>query len=191
MSDNLTSLPTGDELAEEVNPTPEPYSSIAKIWKLTLDNADEAEKMAPTPDWCGVIIGKWPFLKAFSDMQPLHEHYFRILKDARAVLDNALEEYPEALEPTDRDEDVETNKDFYIHLLREWQKCLLVEQAAWDCTASDAAPWFAALGEVQTQLVGRDGLVGYLGAIQLPFTEDEQAELDQELNEFRESLEVR
>lgn len=192
MSDNhLTSLPTGDELEAEVNPKPEPYYPIAKVWKETLDNADEAEKHRPTADWCSVIIGKWPFLKAFSDMQQVHNHYFRILRDCRRVLDEALEAFPEALEVTSRDEDVEQNKDFYVRMLAEWQKALLVEQSEWDCDADDAAPWFVALGEVQSQLVGRDGLVSYLGAIDLPFNEDEQAELDKELREFRESLEVR
>ena len=54
----------------------------------------------------------------------------------------------------------------------------------------DAGAKMAALGEVQQQVLGKDGLASYLGVIGLPFTEEEQNAMNQELQEFRESLEV-
>lgn len=182
------------QVAEE--PSSTTYRTVAAAWKMTLDSADKAATRPPTMDWCAILISKWPFLHAFEDFQQVHDLYFEILTECRKVLDLALEDFPEALVTDHWPEDVpaqtldaEENKDFYVHVLREWQKVLLVAQAKWDCNAPDARAYLVALGELQQHLVGQEGLASYLGVINLPFSEEEQEALDQELKEFRESLE--
>ena len=54
----------------------------------------------------------------------------------------------------------------------------------------EAGAKMAALGEVQQQLLGKQGMASYLGVIGIPFTEEENASMNEELQEFRDSLEV-
>lgn len=165
------------------------YHSILRVWKAYLDPAEAAAEKPPTMDWVAIIMTNWSHvISDFKQMRAIQRHYFRIVADAKRVLDELIESDPECLDITTKEEDRERNKDHYRHMLLEWQKVLLVEQSNWDADDPEAAENFVALGEVQNQLLGRNGLANLLGVIELPWSEEEQAELSQEIFEFRQEL---
>jgi hypothetical protein len=205
MSDNVTPLFKNDqELAEElgeilesspqvVDPesaAEEPeYHAVLKVWEHMLDPANQRRNSLPTADWCAIMVARWPFLK-FADCTVVQREYFAIFDIGREILAQIKLDNAEAFEITSRDEDVE-NKELYVFFLEEMQRALLVYQSEWSNEDPEAGAKMAALGEAQQGLLGKDGLASYLGVIGLPYTEEEQAAMDQELQAFRESLEVR
>lgn len=189
-TDDVVEVPdTIEGIDETPAPTEEaPYNSILKVWRAMLDPVVQSRERPPTPDWCAVLIARWPFLK-FSDCGTVQAEYFKIFDTIHEILEMVYLDNEDAFEVKTRDEDVE-NKDIYVHCLKEFQKSLFVVQAEWSHDDPEAGPKMAALGEAQQQLLGKDGLASYLGVIGLPFTDEEQLEMNQELQEFRESLEV-
>lgn len=195
MSDNVTTLFDADEtiegLEEVAAPAPETpveYHSILKVWRSMLDPTQQQRHLPPTPDWCAVLIARWPFLN-FSDCGVVQTEYFAIFDSIHAIIEQAAADNPEAFEVTTREDDVE-NKDIYVHLLIEFQKVFFVTQSEWSYNDTWAGAKMAALGEAQQQVLGKQGLASYLGVIGLPFTDEEQEAMNQELTEFRASLEV-
>lgn len=192
--DNVT--PLFDEIPDTIEeldtmpapPEEPPYNAILKVWRAMLDPAVQSRDRAPSPDWCAIIIARWPFLK-FADCGTVQREYFKIFDSIHDVIEQVYSDNAEAFEIDDRDKDVE-NKDLYVFLLKEFQKVLFVAQSEWTYDDPDAGPKMAALGEVQQQLLGKEGLASYLAVIGMPFTEEEQLDMNQELQEFRESLEV-
>ena len=194
-NDNMEPLFAEDVLAEFDNseaPIPEaeaPYYPILRVWREMLDPSVQQRDLAPTPDWCVALIARWPFL-SFSDCGAVQREYFRIFDTLHALIEQVHEDHPQAFEVETREEDLES-KDLYVFLLKEFQKALLVAQSEWRHGDPDAGALMAALGEAQSSVLGQQGLASYLGVIQLPFTEEEQETMNQELAEFREALEVR
>lgn len=203
--DNVKQLfPSDESLAEELGelldsspqlvessdvPTEEPeYHAILKVWRHMLDPEHQFRERPPTPDWCAVLIARWPFL-SFADCGAVQDRYFEIFDIAHDILEQVFQDNPEAFEVDNRDDDVK-NKDLYVHVLTEFQRALFVVQSEWSYDDPQAGAKMAALGEAQQQILGKDGIASYLGHIQLPFTEEEQTIMNQELNEFRESLGV-
>lgn len=186
MTENVTAL---FEEGTEPAPTEEAeYHSILKVWREMLNPAQQQRHLAPTPDWCAVLIARWPFLK-FSDCGTVQSEYFKIFDAAHAIIEEVAADNPEAFEVTEREDDIE-NKDIYVHILTQFQKSLFVTQSEWSHEDPEAGAKMAALGEAQQQILGKDGLASYLGVVGLPFTQEEQDVMNQELNEFRASLEV-
>ena len=186
----------GTTVSETADPEPtkdaeEPeYNSILKVWRAMLDPTQQQRHIAPTPDWCAILIAKWPFLR-FAECGVVQREYFKIFDEMYEIVEQVYRDNPENFDIDDREKDVEENKDLYVHLLKEFQKSLFVTQSEWSHDDPEAGAKMAALGEAQQQILGKDGLASYLGVIGLPYTEDEQNAMNQELQEFRESLEVR
>lgn len=177
------------EAGAEPAPAEQPeYHAILKVWREMLNPEQQQRHLAPTPDWCAVLIARWPFLK-FSECGIVQAEYFKIFDAAHEIIEQAARDNAEAFEVTAREDDIE-NKDIYVHLLTEFQKALFVTQSEWSHADPEAGPKMAALGEAQQQILGKDGLASYLGVVGLPFTQEEQDAMNQELNEFRASLEV-
>ena len=178
-------------LFEPESESDQTYHSLLRVWKAYLEPAAAAAEKLPSQEWVGILIKNWShILKDFSQVQNVQKHYFRILADAKAVLDALEESDPQAFDITDQEEDAERNWDHYRHMMLEWQKVLLLEQADWSVTDPEAEAKFVALGEVQNQLVGKQGLVAFLGHVGLAWTEADQEALTAELSEFRASLEA-
>lgn len=165
-----------------------PYHAILKVWWHMTDPEHQSRHLPPTPDWCAVLIARWPFLK-FSDAGVVQRVYFELLDEVRNILEQVHADNAEAFEVTDREEDHE-NKDLYIHLLIEWQKALFAFQSTWRYDDPEAAPKMAALGEVQDTVLGSKGLTSFLGVAGFPFNADDQAYIDGELFEFRQALDA-
>lgn len=170
-------------------PADEPaYHSILKVWRAMLDPTQQQRHLPPSPDWCAVLVARWPFL-TFADCGVVQSEYFSIFDLAHEIIEQVYRDHPEAFEVDNREDDVE-NKELYVFLLSEFQKALFVVQHAWSHTDPYAGAKMAALGEAQQQILGKDGLAAYLAVVGLPFTQEEQDVMSQELAEFRAALEV-
>lgn len=170
-------------------PAVEPeYHAILKVWRDMLDPAHQNRHLPPTPDWCAVLVARWPFL-SFKDCGVVQSEYFSIFDLAHEIIEQVYRDHPKAFGVDNREDDIE-NKDLYVFLLSEFQKALFTVQHAWSHTDPYAGAKMAALGEAQQQILGKQGLASYLGVVGLPFTQEEQDEMNQELNEFRATLEV-
>ncbi len=186
----VTELFESPQVVTEEAPAEQPeYHSILRVWREMLNPEQQRRDKLPTPDWCAVLIAKWPFLR-FSDCGAVQAEYFRIFDHMHELIEQAHRDNPEAFEVDDREVDIEENKDIYVHLLFEFQRALLIVQSEWSYDDPEAGAKMAALGEAQAQMLGKDGLASYLGVIGLPFTQEEQDAMNQELTEFRASLEV-
>lgn len=182
MTENVTTLPRSDAGQE-----PE-YHSVLKVWRAMLDPEQQGRHLPPTPDWCAVIIARWPFLR-FNECGAVQREYFKVFDAAHEIIEQVARDNPEAFEVDSLLDDLE-NKDLYVHLLTEFQRALLVVQSEWAHDDPDAAAKMVAMGEAQQQILGKDGLASYLGVVGLAFTEADQDAMNQELAEFRASLEV-
>lgn len=177
-------LPDGTVVpAEDVE-----YHSILKVWRAMLDPEHQNRHLPPSADWCAIIIARWTFL-SFADCGIVQEEYFRIFDNVHGIVEQVYEDNPEAFEVDNRDDDVEQNKDLYVFLLKEFQRALFVAQSEWSYDDPRAGAKMAALGEAQQQILGKEGLVAYLRHIGLPISEEENKAMNEELNEFRASLE--
>lgn len=164
------------------------YHAILKVWRDMLDPTHQNRHLPPTADWCAVLVAKWTFL-SFRDCGVVQAEYFGIFDIMHEIIEQVYADNPEAFEADNREDDLE-NKELYVFLLSEWQKALFVVQSEWSHDDPDAGAKMAALGEAQAQILGKQGLASYLSVVGLPFTEDEQAVMNEELAEFRASLEV-
>jgi hypothetical protein len=187
MSENVTELFKPETEGPAAEPAQE-YHSVLKAWRSMLDPEMQNRHLPPSPDWCATIIARWPFLK-FSDCGTVQREYFAIFDHMHEIIEQVYRDHPKSFEVDNRDDDAE-NKDLYVFLLAEWQRALFIVQSEWKYDDPDAGPKMAALGEVHAQVLGKQGMAAYLGAINLPYTQEEQNDMNEELEEFRKSLEV-
>lgn len=184
-----TATKDAKKAAKEFDAAVPEYHSVLAVWRDMLDPEHQLRHRPPTPDWCVVLVAKWSFLR-FADCGDVQEEYFAIFDIMHEIIEEAYLGNPEAFEIDDRQRDIDENKDTYVYLLSEFQRALFVVQAGWSHDDPKAEAKMAALGEVQQQMLGQQGLASYLGAIGLPFSQEEQDAMNQELSEFRASLEV-
>lgn len=164
------------------------YHPILQVWREVLKPADTEMVKKVTPQWATRILSKYAGL-TYADMNAVRDGYFGMIKDLRAVLDAVIATDPDCLTYGSPEEDVEENSTLYLQVLMDWQKTFLVAELDWDCTAADAAARVAAIAECHEMFFGPTGLTAYLDNIRFEFTEADQAMLQQELQELRESKE--
>src|SRR6188768_54777 len=71
------------------------YHSILKVWRNMLDPEQQQRHLAPTPDWCAVLIARWPFLR-FADCGVVQAEYFKIFDAVHAIIEQVAADNPEA-----------------------------------------------------------------------------------------------
>lgn len=191
---NLSVVEDAEEILKQAGEAEEAeeagYRSVLELWQYMFNGseADEAKPMGM--NWSVHLMTTWHHLIKFSDLQAVKDNFFRIIKDVKRVLDEAVDSDPDSLLVANAEEDADRNKDLYRQIMFDWQRALLVEESEWDFEAPDATVKIVALGEVQQRLIGRDGMNRYLSAINFPFTQEDNYAMEKELQEFRESLEI-
>ena len=195
---NVTELPGQDEIdfdesqpMQGMPPLPEEeYRTVLEAWKFMLDAQDTHRGKKLNSDWAVAIIAKWPFLR-FNEVKRVSKYYEELMDQVKTIIDMIIEANPEALKVRSLSLDAQENKELYVYLLTEWQKIFINAQHEWDADDEDAAPKVVAIGEAYNALLNSQmGLAGYLGEINMVFTEEEQEAMNTELNEFRAELEA-
>jgi hypothetical protein len=166
-----------------------PYRTLLEIWRALLAPAVEGEmsKQPISPQWAVKMVTTYPGV-GFTDVEAIHYGVFNMAAELAALLDAEIDEDDECLKKPSATEDAQENAVHYRNMLAAWQIYLLTEELAWHPSAKGAAVDLAILSEVQQMFLGQTGLVAHLDTIGFQFTEDDQAELQQRLNDAREAV---
>lgn len=181
--EDLAKLNGVEDLAEAPS-----YHPILQVWREVLKPAEKEMAKKVTPQWATRILSKYAGL-SYADMNDVRDGYFGMIQDLRGVLDAVIATDPDCLTYSTPEEDVAENSTLYLQVLMDWQKTFLIAELDWDCAAPNAAARVAAIAECHEMFFGPTGLTAYLDNIRFEFTEDDQAMLQQELQELRESKE--
>lgn len=175
-----------DDLGPEAPEVPTPnYHTLLKVWQSVLAPARGAmgqEKV--TPQWATRIVSTYPQV-SFSDTPGVNALFFLIVNELSTILDQIVESDDQCLSWQTAEDDVANNSQHYKDVLTEWQKHMLRRELEWDADDPDAAVMLAAMSEVHNMFFGEKGLVGHLDQIKFEFTEADQAELQQALEDTR------
>lgn len=163
------------------------FHPVLKVWKEVLAVA-ESERATPiSPQWATKIISSYPGL-TFAGCATVHERYFAKLIQLRDILSMVIDGDDECLNYDTPEEDVEHNSHHYKDVLTMWQMAVLQWELEWDCTDPHAAIELAAISEVHKIFFGdahRPGMTAYLDNIQFQFTDSDQAELVEALEQLK------
>lgn len=162
------------------------YNPILKVWREVLAPADTERVKKPTPQWCNKIMAKYMGLE-FAGLGSVHNLYFAYITVLRQILDNAIEENPDALKVQTHAEDRVENGKVYLDLLFLWQGQFIAWELDWSHEDPLAAEILAALGEVHAMFFGEMGILPYLNSINFEVTEDDQQALSEYLQGVTES----
>lgn len=160
------------------------YHSILQIWAEILKPENIEANKGITMQWSTMICGMYPLMD-YGHMQAFHDKYFALLEDAAQRVRDKIADNEDCLSVYNAEEDVAANSALYKELLFEWQLDLQAVELEWSSSDPDAPATVAALGEVQKFLFGERGLTGHLEVIKLEFTDVDQTELREALDEQR------
>ena len=119
-------------------------------------------------------------------MPEYQKRFYSKILELRDLVVAEIETDDECLNRLTAEEDSIDNAPHYRELLFQWQKRILEWEQAWDCTDPNAAVELAAISDVHAMFFGQVGLTAYLDNIKFEFTEQDQAEMRQRLDEIKE-----
>jgi hypothetical protein len=160
------------------------YHSILQVWAEIMKPENIEANKGITMQWSTMICGMYPLMD-YGHMQAFHDKYFALLEDAAQRVRDKIADNEDCLSVYNAEEDVAANGTLYKELLFEWQLDLQAVELEWSSSDPDAPATVAALGEVQKFLFGERGLTGHLEVIKLEFTDVDQTELREALDEQR------
>lgn len=174
----------GEVLSEEILEAPS-YHTILEVWREVLKPAAQEATKNVTAGWANRILSAYHGLE-FKNMVLFRDRYFAKLEQLFQLVLDEIATDADCLSYGTPEEDREENAQHYKNLLRSWQLAILQWELDWDCTAPDAAIEVAAISEVHKMFFGQQGITAFLDNIQLEFTEEDQQELADALEELRE-----
>lgn len=178
---------TDEEIAEFISGEP-PFHTILEVWREVLSPAEKERNASITPQWASRICSKYGQL-TYADMPVFRDWYFDSIAELRDILLAEISLDDESLNQATAEEDAEHNGAHYLNVLTNWQLAVLRWELEWDCTHPEAAASLAAIAEVHAMFFGEVGLTSLLDQIPFQFTEEDQKNLGQALQEFKEGWE--
>lgn len=148
--------------------------TLLETWRELMKSTDISRAAHVEPGDAALMLRKWPFLKV-QDIPAYQTALHDILDEARALVDFEIEADDEALGRVD--DDAEGNKEHYLNLLLSWQLLIQHHSLDFNVADDDAHIQLAAIADAHNMLLGENGLVGHLDAINFNFTEQESEEL--------------
>jgi hypothetical protein len=175
------------DTAEELSPPEGPtYHTLLEIWRAVLEPATKGEmvKEQVSPQWATKMVSTYPGL-SFADTQQIHLRIFTMAAELAGIVQEEIDADSDCLTYDNADDDRENNSEHYKNVLTGWQVYLLLKELDWSPVDDDAAIQLAAMSEVHNMFLGQNGLVAHLDQIKFEFTEADQAELGEALQEAR------
>lgn len=173
-----------DQLLEE-EPT---YHTLLEVWREVIAPASEEAKKKVTPQWASRITSAYPAI-SIQEMVIYRDLYFSKIEELNQILlseiEGATTEDRDPLSYTDADSDREANSLIYKNLLLLWQQAILQWELDFDVLHKHAHIELAAISEAHKMFFSQTGLVNFLDQIGFVFSEDDQADLQAALREFR------
>lgn len=163
------------------------YHTVLQVWLEILKQENLELNRAITPRWATNIVSKYDEIR-FADMPVYVEEYFDLVEACRDIIQSTVDKHTDCLVFNDAAEDALENAPLYKQILQDWQIEFLRRELTWNCEDPRAAVKIAALSEVHGVFFGETGLAAHLEVIKLEFTDDDQAELQTALDDFRVAL---
>lgn len=161
------------------------YHTILEVWREVLTPARTEQHEPVTAAWANRMINTYPEIR-YADMEEFRDRYFAKIIQLLEILELEIESDDTALDHLDPEEDATLNADHYKNLLLQWQLAITQWEKDWACTDPYAGVELGTISEVHKQVFGQVGLTQYLDTIQFEYTEADQADLAEAINELRE-----
>ena len=165
------------------------FHPILEVWAKVLEPA-AAEAVKPvTPQWASRMVSEYREL-TYRDTLQLRDYYFGKIDALYQLLLDEIASDSDCLSYSTPEEDVAENSHHYKNLLMTWQMLMVQWEIEWDPATDDAAIELAAISEVHKMFFGATGLTAFLDNIKFEFTEADQAQLAEALNDVKRSAGV-
>jgi hypothetical protein len=160
------------------------FHPILEVWAKVLEPAAAEGRKPVTPQWANRMVAEYRELR-FCDTPQLRDYYFGKIGVFNRILLDEIASDPDCLSYATPEEDVAENSHHYKNLLLTWQMQMVQWEIEWDPTADDAGIELAAISEIHKMFFGQMGLTAFLDNIKFEFTEDDQAQLAEALNDVK------
>ncbi len=165
---------------------PAPTHSLLEVWESILANIDKAAEERVMPAEAAGLVSRYPFIRV-QEVPAYLKKYYDYLTEYRDALASEIASDPKCKTHTDPSEDAEKNRHHYKNLLVAWQAIALKDDFAWDATTEQAHLELAAMNEARNFVIGSNGIVAHLEAINFTLTPDEHDEISQAVLATQES----
>lgn len=164
--------------------TPPEYHTILEVWDKVLEPAKTDKLKKISPAWAQRICSAYQGMR-FKDMDEYRNLYFDRIIDLHNIVKGEIASDPECLEWRTPETDVEHNSVHYKNILMNWQKQILQWELDWNNNAALAHVDIAAISEVHKMFFSETGLTAFLDNIKFEYTEADQAQLVEVLEEMK------
>ena len=187
MREQLSQLQVDPDVDGSEVQLPPATHTLLEVWSSILGDIETMRAEAISMASASQTLNSYPFLR-LRHLSEFHERFYDHLLEYREVLEAEIATDPSCFKHVE--DDAEKNREHYLNLLVAWQVLALRHQEAWDHADKDAAAEFAAISESTLFVVGDNGLIAHLGAIQFPMPAEDRDTVTQAiLNAIEESRE--
>lgn len=165
---------------------PPEYHTILEVWREVLRPAAGEATTKPSPQWCNRMVQSYAGVR-YQDMLDFRDLYFGRLIHLADLLNEEIATDDDCLTYSKPEDDVLENAGHYKNLLLVWQQAILQWELDWDCQNPNAAAELGVISEVHKVFFGPEGLTNFLDNVGFQFSEADQQELADGLNELREA----
>lgn len=155
---------------DEVQPPPATHT-LLEVWSSILGDIETMRAEPISMASASQTLNSYPFLR-LHHLSEFHKRFYDHLLEYREILEAEIATDPSCFKHVE--DDAEKNREHYLNLLVAWQVLALQHQEAWDHSDKDAAAEFAAISESTLFVVGDNGLIAHLGAIQFPMSAEDR-----------------
>lgn len=164
------------------------YHPVLKVWDRVLEPALEGMLHDPiTPAWANKICSTYREV-TFANVGEVQRRYYEKIIALHKILQEEIAKDPDCLTYSTAADDRTENSGHYKQILCDWQIAILEWEMSWEHTDPMAGAELAALAEVQQMFFGspqRQGLATYLETIGFEWTEADQSELAEALEDHK------
>jgi hypothetical protein len=175
--------PEPDLTEEDVEP---PYHTVLESWREALKPAKDERTKKVTPQWGSRIVNTYKDVQ-YNQMDTFSDLYFDLIEELLQILVDEIATDDECLTYSSVEEDIQYNSGHYKELLFAWQLAFLKHELDWDTNSPFAGVKIGVLSEVHKMFFADTGISAHLDSINFVFTESDQAELAQALNDLKEA----
>lgn len=175
------------DLANLAGDAPLPqFHTVLEVWREVLKPARTEAGKRVTASWASKIVQSYPEI-TFAQMAEFRDRYYGKIEELYQILLEEIASDDECLSYRDPAEDAAENAEHYKNLLTLWQQRVLSWELAWVHDDPMAGVELGAIAEVHKMFFSNVGIAAFLDNIKFEFTEDDQQQLAEVLEEQREA----
>lgn len=160
------------------------FHTILEVWREVLKPAATESGNRVTAGWAAKIVNSYSGI-TFDQMNEFRDRYYAKIAQLVEILHKEISTDRDCLTYDTPELDAEENAQHYKNLLQDWQIAILRWELEWDCTDEYAGVELGCISEVHKMFFGQTGLSQFLDNIKLEYTETDQRELAELLEQVR------